>query len=188
VAALNRGLELLESAIGYALTSLADVRPARLDGPTPCREWTLELLLVHLGDSILVLRQAVADGRIDQVSRAANHRTPTAGVRAEAIALLETCAAVRTDESVVRVGDRELPGSLAAVTGAMEITVHGWDIGVASGLRRPIPPLLAGVLLALAPVILPPQIRPGLFDEPVVLPAEAGVSDRLVAFLGRHPQ
>jgi len=94
---------------------------------------------------------------------------------------------VRTDESVVRVGDRELPGSLAAVTGAMEITVHGWDIGVASGLRRPIPPLLAGVLLALAPVVLPPRIRPGLFDEPVALPAEATVSDRLVAFLGRHP-
>ena len=40
---------------------------------------------------------------------------------------------------------------MVAVTGAIEITVHGWDISVACGARRPVPPGLAAVLLPIAP-------------------------------------
>jgi len=35
----------------------------------------------------------------------------------------------------VAIGDRELMASMVAVTGAIEITVHGWDIAVACGPR-----------------------------------------------------
>jgi hypothetical protein len=77
---------------------------------------------------------------------------------------------------------------MVAVTAAIEITVHGWDIWVACGTRRPVPPGLAAVLLPIAPLLITPGARPGLFADPVRLPAPAGPGDRLVAFLGRHPR
>jgi hypothetical protein len=75
---------------------------------------------------------------------------------------------------------------MAAVTGAIEIIVHGWDIAVACGRARPAPPGLAAVLLATAP-LLPSDVRPGLFAHPVPLHGPACPGDDLVAFLGRRP-
>ena len=63
---------------------------------------------------------------------------------------------------------------MVAVTGAIEITVHGWDISVACGARRPVPPGLATVLLPIAPLLIPPDTRPGLFADPVRLAGPAG--------------
>jgi hypothetical protein len=77
---------------------------------------------------------------------------------------------------------------MVTVTGAIEITVHGWDISVACGDRRPVPLGLAAVLLPIAPLLLPPGTRPGLFADPVRLAAPACPGDQLVAFLGRQPR
>ena len=74
-------------------------------------------------------------------------------------------------------------------TGAIEITVHGWDISVACGARRPVPQGLAAVLLLpIAPLLITPDTRPGLFADPVLLPGPAHPGDQLVAFLGRQPR
>ena len=77
---------------------------------------------------------------------------------------------------------------MVAVTGAIEITVHGWDISVACGAARPVPPGLAAILLPVAPLLVPPGTRPGLFADPVWLPGPAGPGDQLIAFAGRHPR
>ena len=76
---------------------------------------------------------------------------------------------------------------MVAVTGAIEITVHGWDIAVACGRARPVPPGLAAVPLATASLLVPSDVRPGLFADPVPLHAPACPGDELVAFLGRRP-
>jgi uncharacterized protein (TIGR03086 family) len=77
---------------------------------------------------------------------------------------------------------------MVAVTGVIEITVHGWDISVACGARRPVPPGLAAALLPVAPVLIPRATRAGLFADPVPVPEAACPGDRLVAFLGRLPR
>lgn len=85
-------------------------------------------------------------------------------------------------------GGQELTASTLGVTAALEITVHGWDVGAACGGPRPVPAGLAIVLLAIAPLLVQPGTRPGLFAGPVRLPARACPSDQLVAFLGRQPR
>jgi hypothetical protein len=86
-----------------------------------------------------------------------------------------------TAERRVAIGDRELTASMVAVTGAIEITVHGWDISVACGAGRPVPTGPAAVLLPIAPLLITPGARPGLFADPVRLPGPASPGDQLVA-------
>jgi len=124
------------------------------------------------------------------------HAEPHAGsepdlvraVRRRASKLLAACATAGAGERVVAIADRHLTANVVAVTGAIEISVHGWDIGAACRRRRPIPPLLAVEMLRFAPVLIPAGTRDGLFAEPVSVPAPPGCpSDQLVAFLGRQP-
>ena len=193
VAPLSRGLELLESAVGYALAGAALGTPQLLSRPTPCAGWDLEMLLDHVSDSIGVLHEAIAAGR-RQRQRQRRRLTrrpgpdPVARLRGQAARLLGACAAAGPAERLVAIGDRELTASMVAVTGAIEITVHGWDIAVACGAPRPVPPGLATVLLPIAPLLIPPGTRPGLFADPVRLPGPACPGDQLVAFLGRQPR
>lgn len=188
MAPLTRGLELLESAVSYALAGAALATPQLLRCPTPCRDWDLEALLDHLGDSIRVLHEALGGTG----AAAAGHRRPApdpvARLRGQAAGLLGACAAAGPDERRVAIWDRELTASMLTVIGAIEIAVHGWDISVACGGLRPVPPMLAAVLLPIAPLLITPGSRPGLFAEPVRLYGLACPGDQLVAFLGRQPR
>jgi len=184
VSPLGRGRQLLESALSYALggaaldsvalDSVALGTPQLLSRPTPCAEWDLEMLLDHVSESIGMLHEAIAAGGVS-----APPRSP---------GLLGACAAAGAAERRVVIGDRELSASMVAVTGAVEITVHGWDISVACGACRPVPPGLAAILLPIAPLLITPGTRPGLFAGPVRLLGPASPGDQLVAFLGRQPR
>jgi uncharacterized protein (TIGR03086 family) len=191
VAPLSRGLELLESAVGYALAGTPPAAPELLRRPTPCAGWSLETLLDHVSDSIEVLRQALSTGA--PIASAAPPVAPGPGpepiarLRGQAARLLAVCAAATPAERRVAIGDCELTASIVAVTGAIEISVHGWDISVACGACRPVPPGLATVLLPIAPVLITAGTRPGLFADLVRLPGPACPGDQLVAFLGRQP-
>lgn len=190
MAALTSGLSLIQSAVGYAVTAAGPATTAMLAEPTPCGSWDLELLLVHVADSMDVLSEAIAAGSVGSGRGHSSHAlgdSPVESLHRAASGLLAACADPATDERVVVIGDRCLAASVTAVTGALEITVHGWDIAAACRTSRPVPPGLAVVLLAIAPLLITPAIRPGLFADPVRVPSRCGPGDQLVAFLGRHP-
>jgi hypothetical protein len=105
-----------------------------------------------------------------------------------AATLLDACAAAGPAEPRVAIWERELTTSMVRVTVAIEVTVHGRDIWVACGADRPVPLGLAAVLLPIAPLLITPSARPGLFADPVRLPGPACPGDQLVAFLGRQPR
>ena len=196
---LGRGRELLECAVSYALGDgvLGGAGPptARLlSRPTPCAEWVLGMLLVHVSDSIGMLHEAIAAGAAGAAPPGSAGPggglgpDPVARLLGQAAGLLGACAAAAPADPRVVIGDRELRASMVAVTGAIEITVHGWDISVACGACRPVPPGLAAILLPIAPLLITPGTRPGLFADPVQLPGPASPGDQLVAFLGRQPR
>ena len=189
MARLSSGLELLESAVSYALAGAAMATPQLLPRPTPCLGWDLETLLDHLAESVGVFNEAIATGCVGTSPAPGNPGPdPVARLRGQAVGLLAVCAACGPAERRVTIGDRELTASMVAVTAAIEIAVHGWDISAACGASRPVPPGLAAVLLPIAPLVITPGTRPGLFADPVRLPGPAGPGDQLVAFLGRQPR
>jgi uncharacterized protein (TIGR03086 family) len=186
VAALTRGLWLLRSAVGYALAAAGPAGSARLAVPTPCAGWDLGVLLAHVADSMGVLSEAIAAG--SAAPGVPSGHDPVVTLRCRAAGLLAACADAGPDEHPVVIGDRWLPASMTAVAGALEITVHGWDIATACGSPRPIPPGLAAVLLPVAPLLVTPATRRGLFADPVWVPGRPVPGDQLVAFLGRQPR
>ncbi|RFU38224.1 maleylpyruvate isomerase family mycothiol-dependent enzyme [Actinomadura logoneensis] len=173
---------LLASGASYALCALADAGPEVLGRPTPCAEWDLRALLRHLDDSVAALTEALVCGVVGPagVRRAGD---PLASVRSGIARLAD----LRGDAGAVRVGDRLLGRADVAVAGAMELTVHGWDVGRATGARRPVPAGLALGLLRHAPRLVPADARGTLFARPVPVPDAVRPGDLLVAYLGRDP-
>ena len=191
MASLTRGLQLLAAAVRYALAGAGLITPPSLSRPTPCAEWDLKLLVDHVSDSAGVLHQAITAGCAGLPPPPGDGPPgldPVHGLRRQTTRLLATCTAAGPAPRLVVIGDRELTTNMVALAGALEITVHGWDISVACGACRPVPPGLAAILLPLAPLLISPATRPGLFADPVPVPAWASPGDQLVAFLGRQPQ
>ena len=200
-ASLVGGVAVLERAIAYALGALAEVTPEALGRPTPCRRWNLYDLLEHVDDSLVALQEAAQSGRVGggvpyyvpgspvpplhrPGRRPGGEVVPR--VRAQAVRLLGSWTNA-DDAAVVCVGEVPMSAPLIAGAGALEVTVHGWDVAQACGRPRPIPAHLADELLDLAVLFVRPADRPGRFARPIELPPGAPPADRLLAFLGRQP-
>ncbi|NJP89500.1 hypothetical protein HCN51_08580 [Nonomuraea sp. FMUSA5-5] len=111
---------------------------------------------------------------------------PALLLRDSATEVLGRWAALITAD-LVTVHDRHLTSPMVAAAGAVEITVHAWDVARACGEPRPIPPHLAEDLLDLAHLFVTNADRPARFARPVTLPMYAPTQDHLLAHLGRHP-
>lgn len=178
------GGRLLDRAIGFALTAVQGVTPRMLARRTPCAAWDLDMLVLHLAESLAALHEGMAAGRVGAVPGPQEPPGDSvSALRVRAVRLLRASAAAKT----VAVADRRLAGEMMTGAGAIEVAVHGWDIAQATGEGRPIPPLLAGDLLAVCPLVLPGPPRRPLFADPVEPPPDAAPGDRLVALLGRRP-
>jgi uncharacterized protein (TIGR03086 family) len=183
--------DLLEIAIGYAVGSLSCVTPGSLSYPTPCAAWDLGALLEHLSDSLAALHDAIATGWVSLDVSAYALVSPAddlvTTLRTRAGRLLAASAAGGEDRAVAIAG-RRLTGRQVTAVGALEITVHGWDIAEACRCPRPIPPALATSILAVIPLVVTQVTRNVQFAGAIPAAPQACPSDRLVALLGRNPE
>ena len=180
-------VELLERAIGYTRGTLANVRADQLDQPTPCSRWRLGTLLDHMADSLDALTEA-SSGFLPLTPSpwtAADEQDRVGLLKARACALLGAWSAPAARS--VLVGGQDLDARLLVGAGALEIVVHGWDVGQATGGDAGIPEDLAQALLPVARSVVGAAER-GTTFAPAMPPLDpASWGDRLVAFCGRSP-
>jgi uncharacterized protein (TIGR03086 family) len=176
---------LLAGSIRYALTAVALVTPGELASPTPCAGWDLQALLRHLADSMAAVTEAVGAGSVGPAPPRCPGGDPVRLLRDRAAELLCAWFESGDEDAVITVGGLRMPAWMVVGTGAVEITVHGWDVFAASGHGRVVPDDLARPLYRLSPRLV--AVRAGLFGEPVAVPPCASAGDRLVAYLGRDP-
>jgi uncharacterized protein (TIGR03086 family) len=190
---LSGAVGLLERALGYTLGSLGAITPEDLSRPTPCPEWDLRALLHHVADSLAALHEATDDGHVTMdtpdvesgpFDEAANL---VVRIRDGARRMLGSWVGAGGGDRLITVGGCPMRIQTVACVGAIEITVHGWDIYQACGRPRPIPPALAADLLELAPAFVTDAERPSRFAAPISVSPGANDGERLLAFLGRHP-
>jgi len=201
-------VELLERAVGYTRGTLAHVTDDRLDHPTPCAHWRLADLLDHMADSLDAFTEAssgllplhpapapgvgqgrVGSGRVDS-GRVVPRGGPGAGARVEllrtkACALLGAWSAPAARRVVL--DDRTLDADLLLRAGALEIAVHGWDVGQATGVDVPLPDALARDLWPVARALIDDGDRGGRFGPPTVWTGTATPSGSVLGFCGRQP-
>ncbi|WP_433725036.1 maleylpyruvate isomerase family mycothiol-dependent enzyme [Nocardia sp. CA-129566] len=174
--------DLLERAVAYLLAVLPDIGPD-LSAPTPCRGWNTRTLLAHVDESIAALREGLAGGQVRLTPGAPMPNCAgTLHIRSRAEALLGDWANERP-ESVV-VFDKPVSARVLGTVGALELTIHAWDLTAAAPAAPPIPDRLARQLLNVAPKLVPVADRWPLFAPPIE-PPTAAPTDRLLAYLGR---
>ena len=185
-AEVGGGLELLERALGYTRGRLATVRPGDLCSPTPCDVWRLGDLLAHMEDAL----DAFAEGAAGAVGLSSSAPTPLpdrlAALQAKACGLLGAWTSARTP--VVEVGGRPVPVATISRVAALEIAVHGWDVGQATGYGTPLAEDFAAEMLPIAAIVANAPDARERFAAPVALPPGSDVSSstRLLALLGRR--
>jgi uncharacterized protein (TIGR03086 family) len=184
---LTADIALFARAAGYALESLAEVPDADLGRPTPCGDWDLRTLLLHLADSADGLTGVALLGEPAPPSRPrTNDADPAAVARDCLLRLLDVLTSAAADDPP-STPDGAAHARAAARGGAIELAVHGWDVATACGSPRVMAPRLATSLLQAAVSSVEAGARPGLFAAPVAPPPDADPEARLVAFLGRRP-
>lgn len=182
-AALDGAVELLDRSLAYTRVALADVRPDNLDRPTPCAGWDLGRLLAHMEDALDAFTEAAA-GRVE-VDPVPETTTRADALREKACALLGAWTSARP--AAVQVGEAALDAPLLVAAAALEITLHGWDVGQATGRGARIPDDLARGLLAIAQHLIDTTDRGPRFAAPRPVDDRAGHDARLLAWSGRTP-
>ncbi len=179
----HRALELLERALGYTRGALATVGLDR-NGPTSCAGWSLADLLLHMDDGLDAFLEAAGGAVCIEASL-----RPGADVD---VLQIKACHLLgvwnSTDPGYVVVGDRPVPSGLLVSAAALEITVHGWDVGRATGADPEIPEDLARALMPIAQAVVLPEDRPARFAAPRRTGPDASSAEVLLGFLGRPDQ
>lgn len=171
----------LRSAIRYALETLPKLAGEDARASTPCRQWNLEDLCLHLHSSVSDLNTMLGAAATSQWS--GHWKGLPTELRSQLLVLREMAAlpAPATPEMNL------LDATTLLRVAALEVAVHTWDIRSACGLRGPLPPDLAsGLWSSLELALPPPEERHGLFADPVDVRATDD-SDRLLSALGRNP-
>jgi uncharacterized protein (TIGR03086 family) len=142
-------------------------------------------------DALDAFTEAAA-GRVEidpvpEIGNPASGTPVVVALREKACALLGAWTAAQLSPQRVRVGDADLDAPLLIATAALEITVHGWDVGQATGRRTPIPHDLARGLLAIAQQVIDAEDRGPRFASPRPTSAGAGADEKLLAWTGRGP-
>lgn len=180
-AALGESVELLERALAYTGARLAEVDDARRAWRTPCAHWRLDDLLAHMEDALDAFTEA-AGGAVP-VHAAAGRPGRVDVIQVKACELLGAWS--RPGPGDVLVGGFDLASPLLVATAALEVTVHGWDVGQSVGSRVPIPDALATALLPVARQAVTAADRGVRFAAACPVPADASPGRRLLAHLGR---
>jgi len=194
-------------AVTLAGEVIGAVRPDQLGDPTPCAAMDVRSLLGHL---LEVLDRVAVIGRDENPFAAPP--VPPAADNAWTEAWQETAHAVQSAWSDPAVLDRivELPWSQVSGGETLdgyvsELTVHTWDLAVATGqhpswddevvaagfaaIRRILPDCDRAAMIAAAAQTMPPELRdfPAPFADAVPVAPDAPLIDRLVAWNGRNP-
>ncbi|MFG1682373.1 maleylpyruvate isomerase N-terminal domain-containing protein [Nonomuraea sp. NPDC049269] len=110
---------------------------------------------------------------------------PVVALRDRATSLLHAWANARA--AIVSIGGCPLTAATVCGVGAVEVTVHAWDVARSCGHPSPIPAPMATELLPLARLFATDADRPARFALPLDAAPQALAQDRLLAYLGRDP-
>lgn len=198
---------IFAAALERAVAVVRGIRAEQLGGVTPCDELDVCGLIVHLVE-VTQRIAALGDGRDPMALPGAPVGLDLAGLRAEvergAAAAIAAFAPADRLDAMRSLPWVTMPGRAHLASYTNELTVHAWDLAVATGqavvwddevvaladraIRAAFPPVRSTVFAALS-VDQPELFAAGHPWRDAVDPGDAGAPiDRLVAYNGRDPR
>ena len=187
-------LRLLARAQDWTAEKVARVRDADMRKPTPCGEWNVSRLLDHLIADVETFNRVAQGEPLDLVSSIDPTSDANAG-RAQHDASEEFGRLIKESreiwntpgalEQTYKTSRSEMPGQGLIMITLVDTVVHGWDLAKATGQDTEMPEDVAEAVLAFTTKMM--QERRIGFGDPVPVPDDASVTDRLVGWLGRQP-
>jgi uncharacterized protein (TIGR03086 family) len=186
--------DTLQRAIKTSRKIVASVQPEQMDDSTPCKSWKVRDLLNHMIDAPTFAAIVMETGDWNNQDGEAVDHSSDDYLADYDVATARAIAAFRADGALnktVKLPFGELPGAAFAGIATGDAFVHGWDLAKATGRPTDLDPELATEILVAVRPLLPEQMRgsdgQAPFGPEVMVPPEANPSDKLAAFLGRHP-
>jgi uncharacterized protein (TIGR03086 family) len=173
------------------------VRPDQLPLRTPCPDYTVADLLHHVGGLTVAFTHAARKEPIPGGGGPSGDGSQLPdGWRELFPERLDALAAAWADpaayDGTTMAGPIEMDASGAALVALDEVTVHAWDLAVATGQPYDWDPAAVAAAHAFATSFTPPPDAPTdaptLFGPPVAVSADAPALDRLLAATGRNPR
>ncbi len=172
---LDVDLDLLAACYRDTRAVLAAIPADRWGAPSPCREWTVREVADHLVDALGYFAGTVSGAPAD---RPADLLDAYDDATRRCLGAFGDPAALAAEHPF---GDGRMAGRAIATISLSEALVHGWDLATAAGLPYGPNPDAVSLLQRFA---AGPK-EPGLFADPVPVPAGAPPFTVLLGKLGR---
>ncbi len=171
---------------------VAGIEPTGSTARTPCSEWTVRDLVVHLILGKHLFADALVPDAPPTVAHTAKYlENPDADLPAAfdiaGQLLLQAFSTPDAMSRMITVPFGTIPGAVALHLRIVEMLVHGWDLAAATGTRVEFPNDLAEQEIAFSAQNLS-RVPPGRrrFADPQSAADDAPAIDRLAALLGRE--
>lgn len=172
-------LALYERASTWATEKVA-AAASRLDARTPCDDWDVRTLMNHMLDT---QRYFLGSARGEDAAPPAPtppevvSDDPAGDFRRGRADMLQAFG----DPAVV-----EKTGPALGIAFS-DLLLHGWDLAKATGQDATMPEGLADAAYSMIHGRFTDEQRQGVFKPEVVVPDDAPIQDRLLAYTGRDP-
>lgn len=182
-------VDMYERVLSRTEDVVARVGPYQLAGATGCADWDVRTLLNHIVGGCAAFA-AGAHGEpvdLDAEHLGDDHVAAYRKAAADAVAAFREPGAL---DRTFTMPWGEMPGRAALGTALAEAAVHGWDLARAAGQPSSLDGDVAEAVHAMTTSMMQPlgrYPRGGAFADPVEVPDDAPVTDRMLAYLGRRP-
>jgi uncharacterized protein (TIGR03086 family) len=171
------------------------VRDDQLTGPTPCPAYSVADLLDHIGGLSVAFAHAARKDDLTGHAPSADGSRLEDGFRDRIATALgdlgEAWQESGAYDGITMAGPVEMPADQAALVALDEVTVHAWDLAVATGQAYPADPAAVEACQAFVAAFEPPPGGAaddgGLFGPRVAVPDDASGLDHLIGATGRDP-
>jgi uncharacterized protein (TIGR03086 family) len=160
---------------------IAGLRPADLDSPTPCAEFTVRGVLEHMIGGATVFAASYRGEAPDEP----DFSDPIAGVQAALGELAASIAAPGALDRTIQAPFGETDGESFARFVVLDGLVHGWDLATATGQAYHPPIELVAAVTEFAEQSLDRLRDDQTFKAAVAPTADATPIERLAAYTGR---
>lgn len=171
---------------------LLGVTDEDLAAPTPCPDWTVGALLVHL----MGLSWAFAQAAKKATDGATTPPAPPSAAdlpphwRSRMPVLIEELATAWKDPAAwtgtAQAGGVTMPAAVMGVVAMNEIVMHSWDLAQATGQQMAADPRILEALIDMLSQG-PAEGTPGMFGPKLVAESEDNLLEQALALAGRDP-